>query len=60
MSTYREFHRRSIADREGFWAEQGGWAPEVHEYKGKFYLLTTLHNDKKELPQELPDRKSVV
>ncbi|HUL93663.1 MAG TPA: propionate--CoA ligase [Burkholderiales bacterium] len=22
MSTYRDFHRRSIADREGFWAEQ--------------------------------------
>ncbi len=22
MSTYREFHRRSIEDREGFWAEQ--------------------------------------
>src|SRR5882672_8105873 len=22
MGTYREFHRRSIADREGFWAEQ--------------------------------------
>src|SRR5499427_4260385 len=22
MSGYREFHRRSIADREGFWAEQ--------------------------------------
>jgi propionyl-CoA synthetase len=22
MSTYREFHRRSIADREGFWGEQ--------------------------------------
>jgi propionyl-CoA synthetase len=22
MSSYREFHRRSIADREGFWAEQ--------------------------------------
>src|SRR5215831_13608703 len=22
MSAYREFHRRSIADREGFWAEQ--------------------------------------
>ncbi len=20
---------------EGFWAEQGGWAPEVHEYRGK-------------------------
>jgi beta-xylosidase len=39
---------------EGFWAEQGGWAPEVHEYKGKFYLFTTLHNDKKPLPQPLP------
>ncbi len=24
MSTYREFHRRSISDREGFWGEQGG------------------------------------
>ena len=22
MSTYRDFHRRSIEDREGFWAEQ--------------------------------------
>ena len=22
MASYREFHRRSIADREGFWAEQ--------------------------------------
>jgi propionyl-CoA synthetase len=22
MTTYREFHRRSIADREGFWAEE--------------------------------------
>lgn len=26
---------------------QGAWAPEVHEYKGKFYLLTTLHNPEK-------------
>jgi len=39
---------------ENFWAEQGGWAPEVHQYKGKFYLFTTLHNDKKPLPQPLP------
>src|SRR5262249_23600743 len=22
----------------------GAWAPEVHEYNGKFYLFTTLHN----------------
>jgi propionyl-CoA synthetase len=24
MNAYRDFHRRSIADREGFWAEQAG------------------------------------
>src|SRR5258708_1781222 len=24
MTTYREFHRRSIDDREGFWAEEAG------------------------------------
>ena len=36
---------------EGFWAEDGGWAPEVHEYHGKFYLLTTIHNEKKEVAQ---------
>src|SRR5436190_2202530 len=24
MPTYREFHRRSLQDREGFWAEQAG------------------------------------
>ena len=39
---------------EGFWAEKGGWAPEVHAYHGKFYLLTTLHNDAKTIPQETP------
>ena len=34
---------------EGTWASanQGAWAPEVHEYKGKFYLFTTLHNPDK-------------
>ena len=39
---------------EGFWAEQGGWAPEVHAYHGRFYLLTTLHNESKPIPQEIP------
>lgn len=30
---------------EGTWAaDQPAWAPEVHEYKGRFYLFTTLHN----------------
>lgn len=32
-------------------AQQGGWAPEVHEYKGRYYLLTTLHNDRKTLAE---------
>ena len=27
MPTYREFHRRSIEDREGFWAEE---AKRIH------------------------------
>lgn len=31
---------------DGAWANpnEGPWAPEVHEYKGKYYLFTTLHN----------------
>lgn len=33
---------------EGTWADpaERPWAPEVHEYKGRFYLFTTLHNSK--------------
>lgn len=29
------------------WADpmDGAWAPEVHEYKGKFYLFVSLHNE---------------
>jgi beta-xylosidase len=37
-----------------FWAKDGAWAPEVHAYKGKFYLLTTLHNTAKTIPQPAP------
>jgi beta-xylosidase len=31
---------------DGVWANprHGAWAPEVHAYKGKYYLFTTLHN----------------
>jgi len=31
---------------DGTWADagQGAWAPEVHPYRGKFYLFVTLHN----------------
>ena len=30
---------------EGFWADRDSapWAPEVHEYKGKYYLFTTFN-----------------
>ncbi len=33
------------------WADAtvNAWAPEVHVYKGKYYLFTTLHNPKKPL-----------
>ena len=41
---------------ETAFARQGGWAPEVHEYQGRYYLFTTLHNDEKTLakPPEVP------
>jgi hypothetical protein len=29
------------------------WAPEVHAYRGRYYLLTTLHNPGKPLPSAL-------
>src|SRR5207248_10787074 len=31
---------------DGSWADpkMPAWAPEMHEYRGKFYLFTTLHN----------------
>jgi hypothetical protein len=35
-------------------ARDGGWAPEVHEYKGRFYLFTTLHNEKKVIGEHTP------
>lgn len=44
-----------------FARQQGGWAPEVHEYKGRFHLFTTLHNEAKTLaePPEVPRRTYV-
>ena len=34
------------------WAvpQENAWAPEVHVYRGKYYLFTTLHNPQKSLP----------
>jgi hypothetical protein len=36
--------------QQGMWATDGAWAPEVHRYRGKYYLFTTLHNAAKPLP----------
>ncbi|MDF2269615.1 glycoside hydrolase family 43 protein [Streptomyces coacervatus] len=38
------------AEQSGIWATDGGWAPEVHELGGRYYLFTTLHNQDKALP----------
>lgn len=35
-------------------ARNGGWAPEVHEYQGRFYLFTTLHDDTKVIQADAP------
>jgi hypothetical protein len=39
---------------EGGWANpaDGLWAPEVHLYRGHYYLFATLHNNAKEIPAE--------
>lgn len=36
---------------DGVWADpqHGAWAPEVHEYRGRYYLLVTLHNEDRPL-----------
>jgi beta-xylosidase len=44
------------------WAapQVGAWAPEVHAYKGKYYLFTTLHNPEKLLPALVPSRPNLM
>ena len=39
---------------DDFWAHDGAWAPEVHVYRGGFYLFTTLHDEAKPIPQPSP------
>jgi len=36
---------------EGIWANAGGWAPEVHRWRGRYWLFVTLHNDTMKLPK---------
>lgn len=37
------------------WATDGAWAPEVHKYRGRYYLFTTLHNHDRKLPIPPPN-----
>lgn len=43
---------------EDSWADpkERPWASEMHAYRGKYYLFTTLHNPRKKLPTPRPDR----
>jgi hypothetical protein len=36
---------------DGIWAEAGAWAPEVHRWKDRWYLFTTVHNEARPLPR---------
>jgi len=39
----------------GFWADQSIWAPEVHKYRGKYYLFVTFTSkDKLPTPEGRP------
>jgi len=37
-----------------FWAQEGIWAPELHAYKGKYYLFLTFNTDDK-FPEQWPN-----
>ncbi|MEH3123652.1 MAG: glycoside hydrolase family 43 protein [Sphingomonas phyllosphaerae] len=48
---------------EGSWANDGAWAPEVHRWKGRWYLFSTFYNDALKLPAEgarRPIRRSTL
>ncbi|MFJ5303416.1 glycoside hydrolase family 43 protein [Streptomyces sp. NPDC088350] len=38
------------AEQSKLWASDGGWAPEVHAWGGRYYLFTTLHDEDSPLP----------
>ncbi|MGW2829939.1 glycoside hydrolase family 43 protein [Streptomyces sp. NPDC001286] len=44
------------AEQREPWAADGGWAPEVHGWGGRYYLFTTLHDESKALPAPQPGR----
>ena len=46
-------------DSEWCDASHGIWAPEVHEYRGKYYLFATFTNELSPLSINIPDRPFV-
>lgn len=38
----------------GTWAKAGAWAPEVHRWRGRWYLLATFHDEAAPLPRSGP------
>ncbi|MBO4254589.1 glycoside hydrolase family 43 protein [Streptomyces griseorubiginosus] len=56
----REWRRPVVVflagEQEGIWAGDGGWAPEVHPWDGRYYLFTTLHDENRPLPVPPPNR----
>jgi GH43 family beta-xylosidase len=44
---------------EDFWAQEGIWAPELHEYRGKYYLFLTFNTNDK-FPDQLPNWPALV
>ena len=41
------------------WARNGAWAPEVHRWKGRWYLFTTMHDPKQPLPMPKPNANGI-
>jgi beta-xylosidase len=49
----------------GTWANGGAWAPEVHRWKGKYYMFITFHNESLPIPgpakpHRAPHRRGTV
>jgi beta-xylosidase len=42
--------KRVFALPDNIWANAGCWAPEVHQWRGRYYLFVTVHNDAMPLP----------
>ena len=48
---------------KGLWANDGAWAPEVHRWRGHWYLFATFYNDSAPIPatdQRRPIRRSTL